>query len=152
MTKNIFLLFVLAWLLFLNNIVNREVKQQAAFQEKQQVKYEISPTPELKSKGNVTEEKAHEIRIRVLITDTGFQNQYHQNVKLTAGEEEYEWRAEDLKETVRIPEQKNGIRLLSIERQQGNPVYRGSMEIIPEEKGILLVNELPLEEYLKAAG
>ena len=150
LTKNIYLLFVLAWLLFLSNIVDREVKQQAAFQEKQQVKHEISPTPELKSKGNVTEEKPHEIRIRVLITDTGFQNQYHQNVKLTAGEKEYEWSAEDLKETVRIPEQKNGIRLLSIERQQGNPVYRGSMEIIPAEQGILLVNELPLEEYLKA--
>lgn len=44
---------------------------------------------------------------------------------------------------------KDGICIQSLERQDGAPVYQGSMELIPDEQGILLVNELCLEEYLK---
>ena len=37
----------------------------------------------------------------------------------------------------------------SIERGQGTPVYPGHMEITKEEEGLLLLNEVDLEEYLK---
>ena len=41
------------------------------------------------------------------------------------------------------------IILHSVERAQGRPEYRGCMEITADEDGLILVNELPLEEYLK---
>ena len=40
------------------------------------------------------------------------------------------------------------IKLLSVERAQGNPEYRGKMEIARAEEGLVLVNEVLLEEYL----
>ena len=49
---------------------------------------------------------------------------------------------------VRIPAQKDGIRILSIQRQSGTPVYDGSIEIIPKAEGLIIVNELFLEKYL----
>ena len=42
------------------------------------------------------------------------------------------------------------IRLLSVERSQGTPSYRGSLELRLQDEGILVVNELLLEEYLYA--
>ncbi len=38
--------------------------------------------------------------------------------------------------------------VLSIERNQGTPSYRGKMEIVASEDGLILINELLLEEYL----
>lgn len=40
------------------------------------------------------------------------------------------------------------IILQSVHRSQGIPAYRGSLELWWTEEGIVLVNELPLEEYL----
>ena len=40
--------------------------------------------------------------------------------------------------------------LLSVHRNQGVPSYRGNFEICKTEKGLLLINELLLEEYLYA--
>ncbi len=40
------------------------------------------------------------------------------------------------------------ITLLSVERSQGNPSYRGTLELAAEEAGIYVINELLLEEYL----
>jgi len=40
------------------------------------------------------------------------------------------------------------IILRSVHRSQGIPAYRGSVELLWTEEGIVLVNELPLEEYL----
>lgn len=41
------------------------------------------------------------------------------------------------------------ITVSSLERSQGTPVYPGHMEITKEEEGLLLLNEVDLEEYLK---
>lgn len=38
----------------------------------------------------------------------------------------------------------------SIHRNMGNPGYRGSIEIREEPEGLVIINELPLEEYLYA--
>lgn len=40
------------------------------------------------------------------------------------------------------------IEICSMQRSQGAPVYRGQLEILKEEEGLVLINELPLEEYL----
>ena len=41
------------------------------------------------------------------------------------------------------------ITVKNIERAQGTPVYPGHMEITKEDEGLLLLNEVDLEEYLK---
>lgn len=109
--------------------------------------------------------------IRVLLHTTGFDDIYHGSVKFTAdsdftlkaGEEEIQYTegetvtiepGDDILKEGRIKIEaasENGkIELLSIERSTGNPKYRGSIEISEEEEGLLIVNELPLEEYLYA--
>ena len=50
---------------------------------------------------------------------------------------------------IRIEEQAEGLQVASLTRQQGHPVYAGALELWPAEDGFYLVNELPLEEYLK---
>lgn len=90
--------------------------------------------------------------IRVLISDSDFQSYYHPMVTVAYNGREIRYEAEELQKqkiTIRIPAQKDGICIQSLKRQDGAPVYHGSMELIPDERGILLVNELCLEEYLK---
>ncbi|MBE5939112.1 MAG: SpoIID/LytB domain-containing protein [Lachnospiraceae bacterium] len=43
---------------------------------------------------------------------------------------------------------KGKIKVESIERSYGTPAYRGSIEVAVSEDGLLVVNELPVEEYL----
>lgn len=43
-----------------------------------------------------------------------------------------------------------GITVTSIERQCGNPIYYGKLEIIKNGEKLNLINELPLEKYLEA--
>lgn len=44
--------------------------------------------------------------------------------------------------------QSGKIQVLSISRSQGIPSYRGKFEIVAQQEGLLLINELLLEEYL----
>lgn len=107
--------------------------------------------------------------IRVLLGTEGYAGYYHERVELTAdcpfrvvygaeekrygeGERcvfsEKEFPAAEGRVTV-IPEKTDGkIMLYSVSRANGNPSYRGTLEIVRKEEGMLLVNELSLEEYL----
>ena len=109
--------------------------------------------------------------IRVLIQTTGFKDILHEKVEFTATtdftvsskEKDYTYLAG---ETVAIkqgnelladgritikPLSDNGkIEIRSIDRTNGNPKYRGIIEIAEGDNGLLIVNELPLEEYLYA--
>ena len=108
--------------------------------------------------------------IRVLIMDDGFQTVFHDQIQLEflsngtyrTGEKSYEFaEGETLNITMdsslfqngRVifePEdQEKGIRVISMNRSYGNPVYSGRLEISREEGGLVLVNELYLEDYLK---
>lgn len=40
------------------------------------------------------------------------------------------------------------VRVNSISRSSGNPVYRGQIEVVQGDGGLYLINQLPLEEYL----
>lgn len=109
--------------------------------------------------------------IRVLIGTEGFLGYYHERVEITAdcaytvscGEHKktYEagWVCSFSKESfleepgrkVIVPEKKDGkITLCSIQRSEGAPSYRGVLEIAGWEEGLLVVNEVTVEEYLYA--
>ena len=109
--------------------------------------------------------------IRVLIHNSGFKSIYHDKVEfggtsdyvIRVGEDETSYTA---KETITLQpgdsmlsagrvviepaSEKGRIKLLSIERSTGVPRYRGRIEIAQGDKGLIIVNELPLEEYLYA--
>lgn len=108
-------------------------------------------------------------RIRVLIMDTGFKNMEHESVTLYCdgpvvmkqGEEETEIAAgeelvfasgdERLAAGRIILEPQNGSELAirSIERTQGTPLYAGRLELVQGENGVVIVNDIYMEDYLK---
>lgn len=50
-----------------------------------------------------------------------------------------------------LPGEDGRLKLWSVERACGNPVYRGSFELVKDlDKGIMVINEVSLEEYLYA--
>ena len=109
--------------------------------------------------------------IRVLLKTTGFGSIHHDKVELTcssdyiisdneseiihkAGETVVIEPGSELLANGRIkitPVSDLGkIQLLSITRSSANPKYRGSIEVAESNGGLIVVNELPLEEYLYA--
>lgn len=111
--------------------------------------------------------------IRVAVMNSGFQSLYHECIRLTADcETELVYGSYEERKTKKIPpgeeitvdlesDYLNGdrvelipsagsgkIKVASIDRNQGTPVYRGRMEIVETTDGLLLINELLLEEYL----
>ncbi len=118
----------------------------------------------------ITEEIKAE-NIRVLLKTTDFSSIYHDKVEFTsdsdfvvsskdkktpykAGDIVTVAQGDDLLSQGRIKVEtasdQGKIQLLSIVRSSKNPKYRGSIEISEGEEGLLIVNELPLEEYLYA--
>lgn len=107
--------------------------------------------------------------IRVVLNNTDYTGYYHNRVMLTSdaafivkyagGEDEYQ-AGEVVELTTGSNEFKAGIvkayskeedgrvSVMSIERQSGAPAYRGTLELKKSDQGILIVNELPVEEYL----
>lgn len=109
--------------------------------------------------------------IRVLIGTEGFRGFYHETVQITSdsaykvicGDEEKTFQPEEvctftkqsfLEEPGRkkiVTEDANAkLTLSSIKRADGIPSYRGSFEIDCREEGLLVINELTIEEYLYA--
>lgn len=107
--------------------------------------------------------------IRVVMKTTDFASAYHERItllpetdcNLTVGDKQQELEAgkeievtpeSDLFSSDRIfitPKAYTGkIRITSLNRSQGIPVCRGTLELQKTSDGIIVVNELPLEEYL----
>lgn len=109
--------------------------------------------------------------IRVLIKTNGFQEILHAEIRfqaegglqVTGSNETREYQAEEVfaiapddvlfqngtvKVETKIPGEK--ITISSLNRGYGTPSYRGSFELFSSAEGIVLVNELPMEEYLYA--
>lgn len=122
--------------------------------------------------GLVTRDEAME-NIRVVIKNTDFAGAYHEKVELTADTDYIiRYGRQDAPETEEVeagdtvtidkdsdfftgdriyiePAALTGrIRILSLKRSQGNPAYRGSIEIEKTQEGLVIVNEVLLEEYL----
>ncbi|MDD5934956.1 MAG: SpoIID/LytB domain-containing protein, partial [Clostridiales bacterium] len=114
-------------------------------------------------------EKVIADNIRVLINTTGYQSLYHKSVTFTSedafiindGKHKVEFPAgEEVTVSAGCKLLQNGrikvestaeegkIALTSISRNYGIPKYRGSIEIAETEKGLTVVNELSIEEYL----
>ena len=130
------------------------------------------------SGGNALVQKAPvvytgEEAIRVLIQNSDYQGIFHKEVKLScdtewelhygpdgeltekhAGGEELllnensAWFTECARIVLSPAEDGGKISLLSVNRSQGTPAYRGSMEIRKTGQGFVVINELPVEEYL----
>lgn len=109
--------------------------------------------------------------IRVLIKTTGFSDYYHSSIKLTSdtkyrisyGDEKKTYKGDKVltitpdseyfkKGRVFVTPVKEGesIVVKSIKRNGVNPSYEGTLEISKDENGLLLVNELSVENYLYA--
>lgn len=113
--------------------------------------------------------KAENIRVLISVDQTA--NYFHEQVVISSdagftatvgnattvylpGEElvlEYALLSESKERVFLKPQTESGkIRINSIRRSHGIPQYRGTVEIIAGKKGLLVVNELPIEEYLYA--
>lgn len=106
--------------------------------------------------------------MRVLLMTDGYESYFHKKV-LTEFQGEYELIGNERKlmkageqlelgpdsplfldgELILVPQKRTcRLKLLSLNRSQGNPQYRGSLIIRQEEKGFLLINEVSMEDYL----
>ena len=130
------------------------------------------------SGGNALVQKAPvvytgEETIRVLIQNSDYQGIFHKEVKLSCDtewelhygldgeltekhaegeelllDENSAWFTECARIVLSPAEDGGKISLLSVNRSQGTPAYRGSMEIRKTGQGFVVINELPVEEYL----
>ena len=110
-------------------------------------------------------------KIRVLLGTEGYRGYYHKTVELTAdcgytvsigtekehfeAGERYNLSEEEFKtepgRRVVTPDSVDGkITFCNLKRAGGTPSYRGTLEIESREEGLLVVNELSVEEYLYA--
>ena len=120
----------------------------------------------LESKVTFAVNKKETSMIRVLIKTNGFKNEVHKSVEISAegglivedetgraeyGENEHVVFGSNEKIKTIIPKiSEDKMKIHSIERGYGTPSYRGTIVLYPSDKGIAIVNELPLEEYLYA--
>ncbi|MDE6760952.1 MAG: SpoIID/LytB domain-containing protein [Lachnospiraceae bacterium] len=107
--------------------------------------------------------------IRVLISNSDYSDYYHNEINVTSdtdftvtfGETVKEYAAGDKvsfrngseelqNDNAKIASKVEGgkIKVSSVKRQGGSPAYRGVLELSKDDKGVLLINELPVEEYL----
>lgn len=109
--------------------------------------------------------------IRVLLMDTGFKSIFHDTVTLKCQVpmkvtlDDYEFTVEagekftifdgderlrraDRRFIVESEEPTQSIYVTTLERGQGTPAYQGSLEISQEKEGLLLLNDLDVEDYL----
>lgn len=112
----------------------------------------------------------HADLIRVLVMDDDFQSVFHSQIELEflsdgtymVDDKSYGFsKGETMviepdlellsqgRMIFRPDDEEKGIRVNSLKRSYGCPVYSGRLEISKEESGLVLVNELYLEEYLK---
>lgn len=118
-----------------------------------------------------TQFQAKTQKIRVLLKTTGYKGNYHDSVKVIPSEDcilsilDNPKKTKILKAgksfifkdssswlkkgTILLSPKKNGkIKIGSIRRSCGDPSYRGTLELTKTKQGIVVVNELLLEEYL----
>lgn len=137
----------------------KEEYLKLAEQEAETKEKEIQEAKEMKIQETDAEKTAgqeegeqEEPMIRVLLMDTGYTSYFHPSVSLVFDGQEMSYGPDSMEtgEDLKITPKEGGVQITSIQRQSGNPVYEGSLEISRRKEGFLLVNELPLETYLEA--
>lgn len=109
--------------------------------------------------------------IRVLLMDTGFHSVYHDTITLKCSVpmkvtlDDYQFTVEpgekftifdgderlrraDRRFIVEPQDPTRSIDVATLERRQGIPSYHGTLEISQEKEGLLLINDLDVEDYL----
>lgn len=147
---------LLAWLSVLNQAASSRLNEKKEYLKLAQ-QMEKSRKREEAAKKEKTERdvslKKESPMIRVLLKNEKEDSYFHSTVTLKRNGEKFYYGRETVDEaggTIKIPEDKKGIQILSMSRQCGAPVYQGSMEIKSNPQGLLLINELSLETYLEA--
>ena len=95
-----------------------------------------------------------EPKIRVLLMDSGYDTYQHTKVSVLIQGKAVSYTAEDLGkpgEIITLDGGDEGITVTSIQRNYGNPTYKGMLKIKKAENqdALYLINELPLETYLE---
>jgi stage II sporulation protein D len=92
--------------------------------------------------------------IRVVLQTTGYRGIFHNEFRYDIGEGEVIINLDDVRfqeGSIKINSGENQrITILSIKRGQGSPTYQGVIELYATVEGIVIVNELPVEAYLRA--
>lgn len=130
-----------------------------------------SKLPKIQQEETQSKAQTEEQMIRVVIKTNGFQEIAHAEIKFqaeggliaTAGNEKREYGQGEVfavtpddamfqKGTIKVESVVSGdkITVSSLNRGYGTPSYLGSFELFSSAEGMILVNELPLEEYLYA--
>lgn len=107
--------------------------------------------------------------IRVILKTSGFKDIFHQNVSMTSdqgctvtyGETSVHY---DAGQNIDVdssspmlaegrfsvtPDADGSITVLSIDRSQGKPSYEGKIEVSTSDGGLILINDIDIEKYLK---
>lgn len=124
---------------------------QAAEREKDKINYQavkqkVSPTPVRK----ITDQDPE---IRVILMNSDYSSYEHERVTGICNGKEFDYTVDSPQledDNILLKGDEDGITVTSIDRQCGHPVYYGTLEICKTKDGINLVNELSLEDYLKA--
>lgn len=116
--------------------------------------------------GAIISHRLSAVNIRVMIMTSGFQSLFHENVVITSSEgfsvnsdtesihynggEEVSFNKDILGEKrVRIiPDGTNRLQVKTVNRSQGNPDYSGTIEVDAFEEGLVIVNDVNIEEYV----
>ena len=149
---------LLGWGILFNEAVKREGRREIS----ESVEIMISQTPEKeqdrqeKNQETVEEDTGNlqeEPDIRVLLTGTDYRTYEQEQVSGICGGKAFTCTAADSRVQdgpLILDGGEEGITVTSIERQCGNPIYYGKLEIIKNGEKLNLINELPLEKYLEA--
>lgn len=145
------MLFVmLVWIALLNFAYTTNVEKESVTGEEKKIAETC-----VEQKAQIPKERKQEIQkesVRVLLMDSQYQSYYHPKVTLWWEGQEYVFDAENGTEEdlcCVFEGGAQGIKVTSIERSQGNPVYTGNLKIVKKPQGFLLINTVPLEEYLE---
>ena len=145
---------IIAFLLY--SIMNKQEFQQNTVES--QIAFSL--------KEDLNKKDSESLMIRVLIKTTGFKDEYHKKVELSAesglviededGETEVDsnqrvvFGAGEKIKTITAKKEGDKVIIHSVERGYGTPAYRGTIMLYPSDKGVAVINELQLEEYLYA--
>ena len=149
---------LLGWGILFNEAVKREGRREIS----ESVEIMISQTPEKEQDRQEKNQEAveedtdnlqEEPDIRVLLTGTDYRTYEQEQVSGICGGKAFTCTAADSRVQdgpLILDGGEEGITVTSIERQCGNPIYYGKLEIIKNGEKLNLINELPLEKYLEA--
>ena len=157
---NCLLLALLGWGCLLNEAALREgVRRKQNTSVTVQVVLSPTVTPSIipkkqkETKTATEQDDPQEIKIRVLLMDSDHTTYEHEAVSGRYDGKEFFYTADsqEVQDGELILHPENGkITITSIERQCKEPVYQGELMIRKKGQKLYLINELSLEEYLRA--